>query len=357
MRGTSCLNRKTKKLSGFGIKNIALSKSKSSRRVGLDIGSQTVKVIELSGPSEKSALSGFGVKNISNLSARDAGDSIREMMSKAEISEKSVTISLSGPSVIVRFISLPKMDEQSLKGAIKFEAGKFIPFDINDCVIDHKIIGKDDRENKLNVLLVAVKRDVLLGKIKMVEDAGLTVRIVDVDVFAMANAFMKCVSVPSEKTVALINIGASLTNLSILRGQSIYFARDLGIGGKNFNAAISKILGLDEKDAEELKVRPGNRIDEVAGLTKPVLNSLLDEVKLSFSYYENQSGKNIDEVYVSGGGSGIVGLSDVFQENLGSKPSVWNPMQSIDTASLASDKELLGKTGSSFAIAMGLALR
>lgn len=342
---------------GFDIKNIVSGKARPSRRVGLDVGSQSVKVLELSGSSDKPVLSGFGVKSISNLSARDAGESIREMMSKAGISEKSVAISMSGPSVIVRFISLPKMDEQSLKGAIKFESGKFIPFDINDCVIDYKVIGRDDRENKLNVLLVAVKRDVLLGKIKMVEDAGLSVRLVDVDVFALANAFMKCISIPAEKTVALVNIGASLTNLTILRGQSIYFARDLAIGGKDFNAAISKVLGLDERAAEELKVAPGDRLEEVTNLVRPVLNNLLDEVKLSFSYYENQSGKNIDEVYVSGGASGIAGLSDVFQENLGSKPSIWNPMKFIDTASHASDKELLEKSGSLFAIVMGLALR
>jgi len=325
--------------------------------VGLDIGSQTAKILELSGPYDKPALSGFGIRSISNLSARDSADSIREMVSKAGITEKSVTISMSGPSVIVRFISLPKMDEEALKGAIKYEAGKFIPFDMNDCVIDYKTIGRDDRENKLNVLLVAVKRDVLLGKIKMAEEAGLSARIVDVDVFALANAFLKCVPIPAEKTVALVNIGASFTNLSILRGQSIYFARDLSIGGKDFNAAISKILGLDENAAEALKVAPGARTEEVAGLVKPVLNNLLDEVKLSFSYYENQSGKNIDEVYLSGGGIGITGLSDVFQENLGSKPSIWNPTQLIDTSSFGSDKELLEKTGNSFAVAMGLALR
>ena len=344
-------------MSVFGIKDVASGKSKSSKRVGLDIGSQNVKILELSGPYDKPTLSGFGIKNISSLSARDAADSIREMVSKSDITEKAVTISMSGPSVIVRFISLPKMDEEALKGAIKYEAGKFIPFDMNDCVIDHKTIGRDDRENKLNVLLVAVKRDVLLGKIKMVEEAGLSVRIVDVDVFALANAFLKCVPIPAEKTVALVNIGSSFTNLSILRGQSIYFARDLSIGGKDFNAAISKILGLDENAAEALKVAPGARIEEVAGLVKPVLNNLLDEVKLSFSYYENQSGKNIDEVYVSGGASGIAGLHDVFQENLGSKPSTWNPMQYIDTSSRVSDKELLEKTGNSFVVAMGLALR
>lgn len=342
----------------FNIKSMSSGKSKpSKRRVGLDIGSQTVKVLELSGSSDKPVLSGFGVKSISGLSAQDAGESVREMMSKAGISEKSVTISMSGPSVIVRFISLPKMDEEALKGAIKFEAGKFIPFDTNDCVIDYKVIGKDDRENKLNVLLVAVKRDVLLGKIKIAEEAGLTVRIVDVDVFALANAFTKCVAIPAEKTVALVNIGASLTNLSILKAQSIYFARDLAIGSKDFNAAISKALSLDENAAEELKISPGDKALDVAGLAKPVLNNLLDEVKLSFSYYENQSGKNIDEVYVSGGGSGIAGLQDIFQENLGSKPSVWNPMQFIDTASYGPDKELLEKIGNSFAIAMGLALR
>jgi type IV pilus assembly protein PilM len=266
-------------------------------------------------------------------------------------------ISVSGPAVIERFISLPKMDEESLKSAIKFEAEKFIPFDINECVLDHKVLGKDERENKINVLLVAVKRDHLMSRIKITEEAGLEARVVDVDILAASNAFLKCFKNPPEKTMAVLNIGASFTNVSILRGESIFFARDLAIGGNDFNAAISRLLGIDEKSAEELKTNPNDRVQDVAGCVKPVLNSLFDEVKLSFSYYENQTGKGIDEIYVSGGSSNITGLAEAFSENFGSKPSAWNPMHFADISLQGPDKDVLEKSGNSFAVAMGLALR
>lgn len=331
-------------------------KRRSKKSLGLDIGSFAVKAIELSA-SDKMAVSGFGVRNIARLSRQEAASSIKELLANSGITAKDAAISVSGASVIERFISLPKMDEEALKGALKFEAEKFVPFDINECVLDHKIIGKDDRENKINVLLVAVKKDYLLSKIKLVEEAGLTVSLVDADVFASSNAFLKCFDNPADKTVAILNIGASLTNISILKGENICFARDLAIGGNDISSAISKMFGLDEKAAEELKISPGDKIQDVAGCIKPVLNSLIDEVKMSFSYYENQTGKEIDEVYLSGGGAGIAGIADTFKENFGAGPSLLNPMHFAEVGLPGSDKGPLEKTGGLFVVAMGLALR
>lgn len=332
------------------------SKARPKKGLGLDIGSFAVKAVELSS-TDKAVISAFGVKNISKLSRQEAAGSIKELLEASGITSKSAVISVSGSSVIERFITLPKMDEEALKGAIKFEAEKFIPFDINESVLDHKIIGKDERENKINVLLVAVKRDYLANRIKLAEESGLTVSAVDVDVLASSNAFLKFVNNPPDKTAAVLNIGASLTNISILRGNNIYFARDLAVGGNDFNSAISKALGLDETAAEELKVSPGDKIQDVTGCVKPVLNTLLDDVKMSFSYYENQTGKEIDEVYVSGGSANIAGLAEAFQENLGAAPSIFNPMHFAEVGLPGSDKGPLEKTGGLFSVAVGLALR
>jgi len=343
-------------LDNLKIKNILTDRKHSKKSLGLDIGSFAVKAVELNA-SDKMAVSGFGVRNIFRLSRKEAADSIKELLPSSGITARTAAISVSGPSVIERFIFLPKMDEDALKGAVKFEAEKFIPFDINECVLDHKIIARDDRENKINVLLVAVKKDYLTNKIKLVEESGLTVSLVDVDAFASSNAFLKCFNNPADKTVAVLNIGASLTNISILRGENIYFARDLAIGGNDLTVATSKMLGVDEKAAEELKVSPGDRVQDVAGCIKPVLGNLIDEVKMSFSYYENQTGKEINEVYISGGGAGIAGLVDVFKENLGTGPSVLNPMHFAEVGLPGSDKGPLEKTGSLFSVAIGLALR
>ena len=332
-------------------------KSKLKKTLGLDIGSFAVKVVELSSSSDKIIVSAFGTVSVVNLSRQESAESIKKLLSQSGVTLKDAAISVSGSSVIERFITLPKMDTEALKGAIKFEAEKLIPFDINDCVIDYKILGGDDRDNKISVLLVAVKKEHLSLRLKLVEEAGLTPRLVDVDMFAASNAFMRCFKNPADKTVAILNMGASLTNISILRGEGIYFARDLAVGGNDFSAAISRMLSLDAGAAEELKLSPNEKIQDVIGCVRPILNNLLDEVKMSFSYYENQTGKEIDEIYVTGGGSGIVGLADAFQENFGSKPSIFNPMHFAEVGLAGSDKGPLEKTGSSFTVAIGLALR
>ena len=338
-------------------KKTASARSKLKTGFGLDIGSFAVKAVELSYSSDKMTVSAFGVVNIANLSRQEAAGSIKKLLAQSGVTLKEAAISVSGSSVIERFITLPKMDEEALKGAVKFEAEILIPFDISECIIDHKILGKDDRDNKINVLLVAVKKDHLHSRLKLVEDAGLSARIVDVDMFASANAFMRCFKNPADKTVAILNMGASLVNISILRGEEIYFARDLAVGGNDFSLAISKVMGLGAEAAEELKLSPGEKIQDVTGCIRPALNNLLDEIKLSFSYYENQTGKGIDEIYVSGGGSAIAGLSEAFQENFGSNPSILNPMHFAEVGLPGSDKGPLEKTGSSFTVAMGLALR
>jgi len=344
-------------MAAIDMNKISPARSKLKKSLGLDMGSYTVKAVELSGSSDKISVSAFGTTRVASLSRQEAADSIKKLLSRSGMILKEAAISVSGPSVIERFITLPKMDAEALKGAIKFEAEKLIPFDVNDCILDHKILGKDDRENKINVLLVAVKKDHLMDRVKLAEEAGLAVRLVDVDMFAAANAFMRCFKNPADKTVAVLNMGASFTNISILRGEGVYFARDIAVGGNDYSSAISKKLNLDAAAAEELKLSPGEKAKDVIGCIRPALNSLLDEVKMSFSYYENQTGKGIDEIYVSGGGSDIVGLADAFQENFGSAPLILNPMHFAEVGLAGSDKGSLEKTGCSFTVAIGLALR
>ena len=155
------------------MKKAAASGPKLKKSLGLDIGSFAVKAVELSSSPEKIIVSAFGAVNVAGLSRQEAADSIKKLLTQSGMTLRQAAISVSGHSVIERFITLPKMDEGALKGAIKFEAEKLIPFDINDCVIDHKILGKDDRENKINVLLVAVKKDHLNSRLKLAEEAGL----------------------------------------------------------------------------------------------------------------------------------------------------------------------------------------
>ncbi len=328
-------------------------------KVGIDIGYCAIKIVQISGTGEKPDLTAAGSKDIIGLPASEVADALKSLSNELRISAKDVNISVSGPAVIVRFISLPRMDEDSLKGAIRYEAEKFIPYNISDCTIDFQTLRSDEKENKLNVLLVAAKKDFVRERIALVEKCGFSVRLVDVDVFALANAFLRAHSaIDPEKSCAILNIGGTFTNLSILKGGQICFARDIAVGGNDFTAAIAKKFAVDQKSAEEFKLRPPKeKSASIADCVGGTFGDLSDEVKLSFGYYENQAGKGIDEVYISGGGANIAGFEQMFEEALGSKPAVWNPIESFNTVSSGVDQDTLDKMKGSLAIATGLAIR
>lgn len=331
----------------------------SGNRVGIDVGTSSVKILQISGAPDKPSIAAIGYRDISGLSAGELSDSVKSLADEAKVSSKDAHISISGPSVIVRFVLLPRMDDNALKGAIRYEAEKFIPYNVNDCTIDFQTLRKDDKENKLNVLLVAAKKDYVLEKVRIVEKAGFAVKVVDVDSFAIANAFLRNHPAGvSDKSFAVLNIGATYTNLSILKGESIFFSRDIALGGNDFTFSISKKLGIDQKAAQEIKVNtPKDKEASVSDCIKGVFSDLMDEVKLSFGYYENLAGKGIDEIYVSGGGSNIIGLSQMFEEGLGSKPNTWNPLEFLEPSSEGDGSGTPDKAPMSFCVAAGLLVR
>jgi len=332
--------------------------SRQRNRVGLDLGSSAIKILEIKNLGDKLALTRIGLKTLSDNTKEVLVEAIKSLVDELKLSTKEVSMAVSGPSTIVRFVSMPKMKEEELKGAIKFEAEKYIPFAIDDCLVDYQVLKKNEKENKFDILLVAVKKQLVLDKIAVAQECGLSVGIVDVDTFAVANSFLKNFnSHDADKAVALLNIGASLTNVSIVRGGILCFSRDVAIGGSDFTAAISRNLNIDHVSAENLKISPQDRLQDVTNYTKSILNGFFNEMRLSFSYYENQSGRGIDEIYISGGACGLTGLEAAFNEAFESKPFLWNPLQFMDTSDIAQKTDLVKNMSRSFAVAAGLAIR
>jgi len=339
--------------------NIAKNfQSKPKNKVGLDIGSSSVKMVEISASGENSSLVCLGTKRAPAAVREPLVEAIKSLSSEIKVTAKEAAISVSGPSVIVRFVSMPKMKDDELKSAIKFEAEKYIPFPIGDCVIDYQILRKNEKEGKFEILLVAVKKDFVMSRISIVEDCGYSVGVVDVDTFALANAFLKSLPQTSaSKTTALLNIGYNFTNVGIIRDQALCFSRDIAIGGDDFDQAISRALSIDAKAAEGVKLSPKERLNDMIVCTKGVANNLLEETRLSLSYYENQCGRGVDEICISGGSSGMPGLEALFQDAFESKPVFWDPLSFLDKSNSSLDKALIEKSKSAFAVAVGLALR
>jgi len=322
---------------------------------GLDIGSFSVKYAELAFIKEgEYTLRKFGVRR---LMESGEGNLQEELHSIAdEMPEKNVNISVSGPSVVVRYITLPKMKQEELASSMQFEAEKYIPFNINEIIMDHQILDPD-AAGKMRVLLVAAKKDFVDSRIKLLKNAGMEIDVIDIDSFALINAF--CLNNPAEdpnKIRGLVNIGERLTSVDVIRGNISYFSRNFLIGGRELNRAIAGKLDIDNFAAQDLKHHPGERLAEINQICTPVLTSMADEIRLSLNYYENQFGSGVEAIYLSGGASNQAGLVGFFTENLGIECKQWDPTEKL-TVDPSIPKEELEGLKHELPIAIGLALR
>jgi len=346
-----------------------MAKIKGKPLVGLDIGSQVIKAVELihSPKTNNYVLSGYAYYEIS------PGENIKEALKKIwetnDFHTTKVVTAISGRSVIVRYITMPEMSDEELKNAIQYEASKYIPFEIDEVMIDCLRLPDIKKEQKsggatkdMLVLLVAAKRDKLDEHINLLEESGLWPVAIDVDCFALGNSFeLKQSNNPpsniANRVTALIDIGAMKTNVNIMSGLQISFTREIYIGGKDFTESTSKKMGVPEKEAEELKKNPGLKFEEVKDYISSLLDDLTHEVKLSFDYFEHQFDKPIDDIYLSGGSSLLQGLEESFESVFNKKPIRWDSCEFLEILSEKIDPSELKKKASQLVIATGLAAR
>lgn len=334
-------------------RNIMAKIKKNVLETGIDIGSSSVKFVQLSGPGDNPVLVNFDV-----IKADKDTDSVKKALANiaGRLSLKEVNISVSGPAVIVRYIELPKMTDEELKSSIKFEAEKHIPFNTKEVVLDCQAVEYISH-SKMRVLLVAAKKDAVSSRLELITEAGLSVKVIDCDSFALVNAFLlNFPDIDEGKNTALLNLGEALTSINILKGKIPYFTRELQIGGQDFTKAISERLNLDTKAASDLKENPGKKTGELTEASSSVTARLIDEVRLSLNYYENQMGAAIDNIYLSGGLSNFARLAGVFGENLGAACDLWDPLKNLKIAA-GIKKERLDAVRPQLAVAVGLALR
>ena len=232
--------------------------------VGLDIGSSSVKAIELKPVGKGFRVSALGVESVPPDSIVDGAiidggavaDAVRRLFASKKFKAKDVVASLSGNSVIVKKITLPAMTEAELSESIYWEAEQYIPFDIQDVNLDYEILDAgtgQDTQGSMEVLLVAAKKDKIADYTNVIAQAGKTPVVVDVDVFALQNAFEANYGFEPNAVVAILNAGASAININILSGSQSVFTRDVSMGGNAFTEAVQKELNLPYESAEQLK--------------------------------------------------------------------------------------------------------
>lgn len=291
--------------------------------IGLDIGVSFIKMLELEKKGSERTLKRFAAFELTP--GGSLGEAIENFSRSQGFTGRQVNISLSGQSLVMRYISWPKMTLNELKSGMQFEAKGHIPFPLDEMVMDCAIVKEDMENNKMLVALAAVKKIAVQERLDMLQKAGLTSKIIDIDCFSLANAFIHTSyardAAATPQAIALLNIGAHCTNMVIIQEGILRFSRDISFGG-----------------------------------SQATLSSLCSEVTSSIDYYENQNGRPIEKIYLSGGAAGSTDISGFLNHQLGIAIADLDVFSGINFGE-GVDKEGFKKQENSFVVALGLALR
>ena len=342
---------------------------KSKNLVGLDIGSSAIKLVELKDVKGggyrlvKSGLETLSPEAIVDGAIMDASlvvDTVNRLATALNVRNPDFGTSLSGHSVIIKKISLPAMSPEELGESIRWEAEQYVPFDINDVNLDYVVLDSGAGDT-MDVLLVAVKKDKIGDYTSVISQSGRNPLLVDVDAFAIQNAYEANYPIEPNRVVALVNVGASVTNVNILSGPSTVFWRDISFGGNQFTDAVQKQLSLSFDQAEALKrgERAGDHsVQEILPILRSVTDDLAQELQKTFDFFlATTSTSKIDQLLLSGGSARIVNFDTQLKERFGMAVEVMNPFRQIDTTGSTLSEEWLTENAPSLAVAVGLAVR
>jgi len=332
--------------------------------IGLDIGSSAVKAVEYTDYGDRLVITAYNQKPLESKEA--AAEIVRECIIDGNFHTKDVITSVSGRGVVVRFVNMMKMTQEELERAVQFEADKYIPFELSDVVLASQKLEeiKDPTmsEREMKVLLVAVKKETIEEHIDILRKAGLNPLVIDVDSFALSNAFeMKERLGPkmaaSDKVDALVDIGSNKTSISIIKNLSLRFSREFYIAGNDFTEAIAKRLLQDLQEAEAIKTNPAGREAEVEEAVKQLIEDFANEIHLSSDYYESKYEEEVDEIYLSGGSSKLYGLAQSLEQIFGKRVSLWDPFEGLEIDTSNVNADALARNAPRLVIAAGLAAR
>lgn len=347
--------------------------------VGVDLGSTSIKLVKIKKSGSGAMIEGVVLHPL-NPAALPADENekrevlIRELKNAAfglKLKSTLSSLGVAGSSVIVREAKLPALPPAELARTLAFEAEPFIPYDIREVNLDYHVLREvsEEGQQKYEVILVAAKKDLLDSRLSMAVAAGLKPVIVDVNAFALVN-LIDYIPSAKEETVAVANIGATITNLAIIEKGSPRVVRDVAVAGNAFTRALQNALNVDEATAEKLKCETGLILSEeqkeklnAAGETQKVqvsntlymvASDLISEIHRSTEFYmAHGQDRTLHRIYLTGGGAILKDLAAFATAQLKVPVEVLNPLQVLQVSSLSIPTEM----GPALSIACGLGLR
>ncbi|MCA8955473.1 MAG: type IV pilus assembly protein PilM [Planctomycetes bacterium] len=330
--------------------------------IGLDIGSSCIKAVEITQEKFDYIITAHAQIDIPGEQARQ--DAISDLFSSGGFRTKRVSSAVSGKSVIFRYINMASMPDDNIRAAIRLDADKYIPFEVDEVQLDTQklmdIPVVEGSPSEMKVLLVAAKNSLVEDQAQMLIDLGLQPVSIGVDSFALGNAYELCDMVSpgiqeSDRTIALLDIGSAKSSINIIRNSVTCFAREVTMGGHDLTNAITRRFGLEPYEAEALKRDPQEQLMDVQDAVSHVLDDLGNEVNLSFDFFENQFEGEVDEVYLSGGSVMLPFLEESLEKIFEKKTRVWNPIEGLKVKSDNVNIDALQQAAPQLAVALGLA--
>lgn len=348
--------------------------------VAIDIGTYNLKLVSLKETKKGYQLQNFGTISIPPGTIVEGtinepevvAQHLKNLIKLEKVKNKNAATSVCGTQVIIKKIQMPAMDKKELTEAVFREADQYIPSDIEDVNIDYAVVGKaqpeegiDEEEfDQLDVLLVAVAKEKVHEYASVLRMAGLKPCILDLTAFALENAFELSYGKSGDETVALVDVGAGITNINIIhRGISTY-TKDLYVGGLNFNEAIQQSLDVPFEVSEQLKLgNPvnGHSVTEVLDIINSVMEDLVVEIDRVLEEFrssaEEEEEARIEKIYLCGGCSRMQGFSSYLHDQLGIPVEILNPFKNIRINYKMFDLEYINHMAPFGAVGVGLALR
>jgi type IV pilus assembly protein PilM len=335
---------------------------------GLDVGSNCIKAVELVRKRGEVLVNHVGLEPLASdivvdsmiVDSGSVAGAISKIFTEHSFKSKQVATSVSGHSVIVRKISVQSMDEPELGEAVRNEAAQYIPFDMSDVNVDYQVLSDHMEGPTIDVLLVAVKKDKVLNYTNALQLSGRQPVIVDIDAFALQNCYEFNYEPGANVTAALLNIGASVMNINVVRGTVPLFTRDVSVGGNQYTDSLQKELDLSFDDAESLKL--GRKVGTVSEDAKaPILQQVTEiivlEIQKTFDFFRaTASGEHIEQIYVAGGSSQVPGLLEALRQEFSIPVDTLNPFMRI-VPPIGEGADLIERNAPQLAVAVGLALR
>ncbi|MDA8085496.1 MAG: type IV pilus assembly protein PilM [Nitrospiraceae bacterium] len=336
---------------------------------GLDIGSSCIKAVQLKEKRGGYELEFFEVVQLppelivdgSIIDSIRLAEALKQLVKKARIRTKNVAIGLAGhASVIIKRISLPEMAEEELQESIKFEAEQYVPFDIEDVNVDFQILGPKEEPGQMDVMLVAVKKDVINEYVSVVKEAGLVPAVVDVDAFALSNMHEINYEIESGKNIALVNVGAHTINLNVVKNGVSVFTRDSAIGTSGVTETLQKEFHLPYESAE--KLQRGEAVEGIGAAAafeamSRAYEDIVAEVARSLEYFHGSTmHEETSKVILSGGGALLKDFPNALAKKTGLVVSLAEPFRNISIPRRF-DRAYTEEIAPIAAVAVGLALR